>query len=97
MVVSSTDRKALTYTTLSDLESRYDEIGEQFPNNYGWYQSRWHMAAGTIYDEAGLTAIRNLWQALQNQKAILDDASFAAFLADKVHQSVADVPLKWDE
>lgn len=97
MVVTATNKADLKYTTLSDLEANYDLIGQQYPQNYGWYQCRWHMAAGTIYDEGGTTAIQNLWKELQIQKEPLSDSAFAELLATKVDQSVADVPLKWDE
>jgi hypothetical protein len=97
MVVSSTNKNELQFTTLNELESNYEKIGQQYPNNYGWYQCRWHIAAGKIYDEAKLTAFKNLWRTLKNQKEILDDLSFAALLTNKVHQSVADVQMKWEE
>ncbi|HEX5624419.1 MAG TPA: hypothetical protein VFX48_00265, partial [Saprospiraceae bacterium] len=42
MVVQSTDQSTLAYTSLQDLESKYDEIGQKYPKNYGWYQCRWH-------------------------------------------------------
>ncbi len=97
MVVSSTNKEELKFTTLNDLETNYSLIGQQFPNNYGWYQSRWHMAAGNIYDDGGILVIQNLWQILKTQKEKLDDSEFAKLLSMKVHQSVADVQLKWDE
>ncbi len=97
MVVSSTNKEELKYTTLNELESNYGIITQQYPNNYGWYQCRWHMAAGNIYDEGGITAFQNLWQELKSQKEPLDDSAFATLLSNNVHQSVADVQLKWDE
>tara|TARA_R110002073_G_scaffold4213_1_gene27959 strand:+ start:99761 stop:100672 length:912 start_codon:yes stop_codon:yes gene_type:complete len=96
MVVSSSNKEELKYTSLEELESNYDILGQQYPQNYGWYQCRWHMAAGNIYDVGGITTFQNLWQALKNQKEPLDNKAFAALLA-KVHQSVADVQLKWDK
>lgn len=97
MLVSSANKKDLQFTTLNELESNYAKISQQYPNNYGWYQSRWHMAAATIYDEGKITVFKNLWFALKNQNEILDDKSFETLLADKVHQSVADVQIYWDE
>lgn len=97
MVVSSTDKNELPYTTLSELESNYQIIVQKHPNNYGWYQSRWHLAAGNIYDEGKIMAFKNLWQTLKDQKEVLDDALYTTLLSNKVHQSVADVLLKWDE
>tara|TARA_A100000171_G_scaffold50343_1_gene61481 strand:+ start:382 stop:1296 length:915 start_codon:yes stop_codon:yes gene_type:complete len=97
MVVSSANKEELKYTTLEDLESNYDLIGQQYPKNYGWFQCRWHMAAGNIYDVGGITAFQNLWHELKNQKNPLDDSTLATLLAEKVHKSVADVQLKWNE
>ncbi|MGC1630695.1 MAG: hypothetical protein WA749_01145 [Gelidibacter sp.] len=97
MVVSSTNKSELKFTTLNDLESNYDLIGQHYPNNYGWYQCRWHIAAGNIYDEGKIDVFKNLWQALVTQKKILDDSSFATLLSNQVHHSVADVQLKWDD
>jgi hypothetical protein len=97
MVVSSTDRSELQFTSLNELESNYDKIGQQFPNNYGWYQCRWHMAAANIYDAGKIAAFKNLWFTLKQQQDILDDTSLGALLSNKVHQSVADVQLKWVE
>lgn len=97
MVVSSTDKKELPYTTLKELESNYGKITQQYPNNYGWYQCRWQIAAGKIYDEGKITTFKKLWETLKAQDKILDDLSFAALLSNQVHQSIADVQLKWDE
>ncbi len=96
MVVAVTDITALKYTSLQNLEAFYDEIAQQYPQNYGWYQCRWHKEAGSIYDKAGLAIIKKLWLLLKNQKEILDDRTFAGLLADKVHQRVADVLQQWD-
>lgn len=85
------------FTSLTDIEERYEEIGQQYPKNYGWYQCRWHSAAGNIYDAGGVSTFVKLWNAFSKQKEKLSDAEFAAMLSEKVHQSVADVMLKWDE
>jgi hypothetical protein len=85
------------YTSLTDIEERYEEIGQKYPKNYGWYQCRWHSAAGNIYDAGGVEAFVKLWNAFSEQQETLNDEEFAAFLAKNVHQSVADVMLKWDE
>jgi len=85
------------FTSLTDVEQRYEEIGQKYPKNYGWYQCRWHSAAGNIYDAGGADTFVKLWNAFSSQKEKLDDAKFAEFLSNEVHQSVADVMLKWDE
>jgi len=97
MVVSSTNKNDLKFTTLSELESNYDLLGQQFPNNYGWYQCRWHKAAGIIYDEGGTRTFKKLWRTLKKQVKPLDDIAFGILLSKKVHKSVANVLLKWDE
>ena len=85
------------FTSLNDIEDRYEEIGQKYPKNYGWYQCRWHSAAGDIYDAGGTETFVRLWKALSNQKEKLNDEKFAAMLSEKVHPSVANVMLKWDE
>jgi hypothetical protein len=97
MVVSSINKEDLKFTTLEELESNYGLLGQQFPQNYGWYQCRWHMAAGDIYDAGGIKAFNALWYELQKEKEQLDDAAFLLLLSTKVDQSVANVPLNWNE
>jgi hypothetical protein len=97
MVVATTDRSSLKYTTLEELEIHYNDIGPNHPQNYGWYQCRWHVAAGKIYDSSKMQGIKNLWSVLKSQKEVLDDRAFVDLLNAKVHPSVADVPKKWDE
>ena len=37
------------YTSLNDIQERYNDIARDYPKNYGWYQCRWHAAAADIY------------------------------------------------
>lgn len=97
MVLSSTQKAELPFTSLEQLETNYGLITQQYPKNYGWYQCRWHQASGAIFEEAGRSALIDLWKALKEQDAIQDDAELRAFLAEKVHPSIAKVPLMWDE
>ena len=85
------------YTSLNDIEERYDEIGSMHPKNYGWFQSRWHYEAGNIYDAGGIDTFIKLWNAFSEQKEKLNDEDLAIFLSEKVHKSIADVMLMWDE
>lgn len=85
------------FTSLTDVEERYEEIGQKYPKNYGWYQCRWHSAAGNIYDAGGADTFVKLWNAFSSQKEKLGDSEFAVFLSNEVHQSIADVMHKWDE
>ncbi len=86
---------SFTYKKLQDIEERYEEIGSRYPNNYGWFQSRWHMAAGTIYDNAGSAASVKLWNALQQTKQKLADEELIKLLA-KADPSIAAVMMNWD-
>lgn len=95
MVISG-GKENYTFTSLKDFEEKYYEIGMQHPQNYGWYQCRLHAAAGDIYDAGGIPAFVNLWKKLQEQQEDLSDEQLAVELK-KVHPSVADVMLKWDE
>lgn len=97
MVVSSTNKEALKYTTLEELENNYGLITQQYPQNYGWYQCKWHIASGNIYDEGGIAVFQKLWKVLKTQKVSLDDSEFSTLLSNVVHKSVADVPLNWNK
>lgn len=97
MVLASTQKSSLKYTTLKDLEDRYNEIGQQYPMNYGWYQCRWHNYAANIYDAGGAKVVKDLWDVLKSNREPLDDEKFASLLSREVHQKLADVYLKWDE
>ena len=85
------------YTSLNDIEERYEEIGSMHPKNYGWFQCRWHYEAGNIYDAGGTNTFIKLWNAFSEQKEKLNDEDLAVFLSEKVHKSASDVMLKWDE
>lgn len=90
-------KEGYKYTQLNDIEERYAEIGQQYPQNYGWFQCRWHSSAADIYDEGGTDTLIKLWRALSNQHEKLNDEELATFLSEQVHKGVADVMLKWDE
>ena len=94
MVISG-GTKEFTYTSLKDIEERYDEIGQWHPKNYGWYQSRWHAAAGNIYDAGGKSICSKLWEALKNNKEVLTDEELLRFLG-KIHTSISDMMKNWD-
>lgn len=96
MVVAG-GKSGLKFTSLNDFENRYEEIGKHHPQNYGWYQSRYHSAAEEIYNKGKAGVIIKLWNTLLEQNKILNDNNFVSLLAQNVDQSVADVYLKWDE
>lgn len=88
--------KNYRYTSLKDLEERYDEIGQQHPQNYGWYQCRWHAAAAGIYDADGKAVMQRLWNTLKSKQEKLNDADFAGLLHTGVSSKTADVLRKWE-
>ncbi|RYY59216.1 MAG: hypothetical protein EOO05_13990 [Chitinophagaceae bacterium] len=96
MVVGTTRRDSLKFTTLTDLEKNYNVMGPQYPQNYGWYQCRWHMSARNIYEAGGLDAVKKLWSVLKKQREVLPDQALPDLLA-RAHQSIADVWLNWDK
>ena len=95
--IASTNKASLTYTSLNDLETYYNELGKLYPQNYAWYQSKWHVAAGEIYDSSKMIAIKNWFTEMKSLKEVLDDTTLANFLNNKIHQSVGNVMLHWNE
>jgi hypothetical protein len=95
-IVVSGGIKNYKYTGLQELEDKYNEIGQQHPQNYGWYQCRWHAAAAAIYDTDGKAVFQRLWTTLQTEQVKLNDASLAELLQTKVGKSVADILLRWE-
>lgn len=49
------------YASLSDVKTKYNEIGRNHPRNYGWYLCHLHAAAGRIYDVTGKQVNRKIW------------------------------------
>lgn len=88
--------KEFSYTSLKDIEERYDEIGKVHPKNYGWFQCRWHSAAAGIYDEAGKDVCRKLWDALKYKRGSLTDDQLISFLESAGVKTVADLMRNWD-
>ncbi len=83
------------FTSLNEFENNYTELGQKHPKNYGWYQSRLHVAAKNIYDSGGKKAFVKLWKALRSTPDKMDDKQLSSLLKRKVHPSVADVMVKW--
>lgn len=96
-VVATTDTATLTFTSLRELEENYGQMGPKYPQNYGWYQCRWHIAAGDIYDRSGISGLQKLWAALKEQREILDDAGLLKMLNEKVDKAVGDVQANWGD
>ncbi|AZI27639.1 hypothetical protein EA772_20670 [Pedobacter sp. G11] len=71
--VSSFPTQRLKFTKLEDFEANYNEIAKNFPDNYGWYQCRFHVMAGDIYDAGGASSMKKIWSMLLSQKQKLND------------------------
>jgi hypothetical protein len=88
--------KEFKFTSLQDVDKRYDEIARDYPKNYGWYQCRWHAAAARIYDAAGKDVGKKLWTALKNKNEKLSDEQMVAFLETYGDKTVADLIRNWN-
>lgn len=95
-MVINAGAKEYTFHSLKDIEERYEEIGQQYPKNYGWFQCRWHAAAASVYDAAGVSVCRKLWVAFKTEKQVLDDEALLDFLQKNTHPSIADVMRHWE-
>ncbi|MGH2560773.1 MAG: hypothetical protein ACRDJH_17045 [Thermomicrobiales bacterium] len=73
--------------TLGAFEALYAGVG---PMAYGWYQSRFHVAAKQVYDAGGTSALRRLWD-----EFVLNDDRLAVQIAT-VQSEIADVLTGWD-
>jgi hypothetical protein len=86
--------EGLEYTTIRQFEEGYWIIGARAPENYGWYQFRFHHAAREVYDAAGAEVLPALWSFLAGQSEILDDDDLLAGLTG-VHPSLGDMIVNW--
>lgn len=84
------------YTSLKDLHEKYEVIGKEHPNNYGWYQCRWHAAAEDIYDAEGINAVKTCWKVLKNQSQTVPDNELIDFFENAGMNSVAELVKNWD-
>ena len=84
----------LKYTTLEDFEAYYNDIAQNHPDNYGWYQCRFHSVARQIYDLGGVDAMKNLWSVLLNQKETLDDEKLT-IVVKKSHPALENAIVTW--
>lgn len=82
------------YTSLADFERLYDTVGGK---NYGWYQSKLHVGAKSIYESAGPEVLQKLWAALEKHPEKLSDEEFVRVLEEEVHPAVAHVYVNWNK
>ncbi len=84
------------YTTLAELEEHYVRIGQEHPDNYGWYQFRWHQGARRLYEAGGSVTLDRLWKALRDTPERLDDAALVELLDQRVHPFLGSYVRSWD-
>ncbi|CAN5788378.1 hypothetical protein BH23GEM11_BH23GEM11_16990 [soil metagenome] len=84
------------YTTLAQLEEHYVRIGMEHPDNYGWYQFRWHQGARRLHEIGGGETLDRLWAALRDTPEPLEDAAFLELLDTEVHPALGDLVRNWD-
>jgi hypothetical protein len=84
------------FTSLAELEENYWQIGQQHPQNYGWYQVRWHQGARRVYEAAGPQVVDRLWTALRDHPDPLDDDAFLTLLDERVDRTLGDLVRNWD-
>ncbi len=84
----------LKYTALKDFDEKYNELGTQHPDNYGWYQCQFHAKAGDIYDSIGEEGVKKLWNTLLSLKTLLPDEELNQVLYS-VHPGLEKVLKEW--
>lgn len=84
----------LHYTTLEDFETYYNEIATKHPDNYGWYQCRFHVAAGEIYDKGGKTAMKKMWNSVLAQQEKLSNEKLMTLL-QTAHPALGEAISNW--
>lgn len=96
-MVINNGTKGFKFTSLQEVHENYNEIGQFHGKNYGWYQCRWHKAAGDIYDAGGKELVVKFWNAFKQQKEKLTDDQLTTFLETSVHKSIAEMIRNWDK
>lgn len=86
-LMTEVDPAIFEHRSLDDFERFYSSIN---PVNYGWYQTQLHVAAKSVYDTAGIDALKALWQTFLIPENLLMDR-----LRYQVHPSVADILTTW--
>lgn len=89
-------RERLKYSTLEDFETYYNEIAKNSPDNYGWYQCRFHVVAGEIYDGGGVNAMKKMWDTLLAQKEKLNDEALMNLLKN-THPALEVAITNWNK
>ncbi len=86
--------EGVPHRSLEDFEQLYVGVGAE---NYVWYQFRQVVAIESIYDAAGVGALRRLYRTFAAHEGELTDLQLAALLEEQVHPAAAQVMRSWPE
>ncbi len=95
MIIAGGSQK-FKYKNLEDFEKLYATLG-MGPENYGWYQCHFHLAAKDIYNSVGREVLLKLWTALKSHQEEMAEEAFIKMLQKEVHPAVADFYLNWNQ
>jgi hypothetical protein len=87
-VLAALPPEILTYRRLVDFEERY---GNMPPENFAWFQGRFVVEAGRIYDAGGAGVLTRMWDA-----CVLSDRQLEALLRQQVQPDVAQTLTEWE-
>jgi len=73
-----------------------DGVRQKHPDNYSWYQCRFHTVAGQIYDLGGVNVMNNLWSALSSHKEKLNTQELTNLLKT-AHPSLEQATTNWNK
>jgi hypothetical protein len=68
------DNSPHPFTKLDDFESKYDELQEKYPGNYGWYQLALDQRVIEIYAQSGVEYLREVRKEFPSGVQSLDSA-----------------------
>lgn len=80
--------------SLDDFERLYEEVA---PENYGWYQCQFLVAARQIYDSGGEEVLQRLWKTFLREREPLSEEELATRLREDVHPEVERVFRTWPQ
>jgi hypothetical protein len=71
---SQLERSPHPFTKLDDFESKYDELQQKYPGNYGWYQLALDQRVIEIYAQRGVGYLQAVKDSFPMNTAKLDSA-----------------------
>jgi hypothetical protein len=68
------------FTKLDDFESKYEQLQQEYPGNYGWYQLALDQRVIEVFAQKGVTYLQEIRNALPSGAAKLDGAQLISKL-----------------